>query len=168
MLHDLWFRLCTALRRRAVEDDLDDEVRFHLDRETAKHVARGVPLAEAQRRARQAFGQLDMVKDDCRQAWGLRHLDAGRRHLRHAFRRAGREPGLTTVAVLTLALGIGATTAVFSVVDVVIVRPLPYGEPGRLVAFWPRQAMSNALVVRTERLTGLEAGADVEGHSSPW
>ena len=62
MLHDLWFQLQTALRRRAVEDDLDEEVRFHLDRETAKHVAQGVAPAEARRRARLGFGQLDVVK----------------------------------------------------------------------------------------------------------
>ena len=63
MLHALWCRLQTALRRRSVEEDLDDDVRFHLDRETAKHVAHGVPLAEARRRARQSFVQLDVVKE---------------------------------------------------------------------------------------------------------
>ncbi len=75
MLQDLWYQLRTALRRRSAEDDLDEEVRFHLDRETAKHVAQGVPPAEARRRARLGFGQVDVVKDDCRQAWGLRLID---------------------------------------------------------------------------------------------
>ena len=70
MLHDLWYQLRAALRRRSLEDDLDNEVCFHLDLEAAKHVAQGVPPAEARRRARLAFGQLDGVKDDCRQVWG--------------------------------------------------------------------------------------------------
>ena len=166
MLHDLWFQLRTALRRRSVEDDLDEEVRFHLDRETAKHVAQGVAPAEARRRARLSFGQLDVVKDDCRQAWGLRQLDASGRNLRYAFRRVRRAPGFTGVAVITLALGIGATTAVFSVVDAVLVRPLPYGEPGRLVALWPQQAMSNAhLVYLRERAQTFGEIASVAGWS---
>ena len=76
MLHDLWYQLRTALRRQSVEDDLDDEVRFHLDRETAKHVAQGVPPAEARRLARLGFGHVDVVKDDCRQAWGFRLISS--------------------------------------------------------------------------------------------
>ncbi len=100
MLHDLWYRLRTALLRRSVEDDLDDEVRFHLDRETARHVAHGVPLVEARRRARQSFGQLDVVKDDCRQAWGLRLLDELLRDVRIGVRTLLRRPGFAlTVSV---------------------------------------------------------------------
>ena len=139
-----WKRL---FRRAELEDQLDAELWDHLAHQTDEYRRQGLDASEAQRRARAALGQLDVVKDDCRQAWGLRQLDATGRNLRHAFRRVRRAPGFTAVAVITLALGIGATTAIFSVVDAVLVRPLPYGDPDRLVALWPQQAMSNAHLV---------------------
>ena len=70
MLKDIRFRLRALVRRRRAEDDLDDELRFHLERTVEQHVARGLPLREARRRARLAFGPIDAVKDDCRQSWG--------------------------------------------------------------------------------------------------
>ncbi len=87
MLRDFLFQLRAALRRGSVEKDLNEELRFHIDRETEKLVARGVAPAEAQRRARLEFGRLDVVKDDCRHAWGLRQLDACARKL------TGEPPG---------------------------------------------------------------------------
>ena len=136
MLHDLWYQLRTALRRRAVEDDLDDEVRFHLDRETAKHVAQGVPPAEARRRARLTFGQLDVVKDDCRQAWGLRLFDELTRDLRLTVRGLWRKPLFTVVTLATLTLGLGAFAVVYTTVDKVLIEPLPYERPDDLYYVW--------------------------------
>ena len=93
--------------------------------EIAKHVAQGVPAAEARRRARQAFGQLDVVKDDCRQAWGLRLFDDLRGDLRFGVRRLARNPGFTGTAAFTLSIGIGGTAAMFSVTNAILFRPFP-------------------------------------------
>ena len=86
MLDDLRFRLGTLFRRDAAEDDLDDELRFHLERAAEQHMARGLSPREAYRRARIEFGQMDVVKDDCRQSWGIRQLDALRQDVTFALR----------------------------------------------------------------------------------
>ena len=133
MLDDLRFRLRTVLRRNAVEDDLDDELRFHLERAAERHEARGLSAREARRRARLEFGQVDAVKDECRQSWGIRQLDALHQDIVYALRLIRKHPALSAVAAISLAIGIGLNTALFAVLDATILRRLPVDRPEQLV-----------------------------------
>ena len=154
----------SLLSRARFEEDLADELEFHLQARTQYWERRGFASAQAGRRARLEFGQIDRVKDDCWQAWGLLQVDTILKDVRYAFRRARQTPGFTTVIVLTLALGIGATSAVFALVDAVLVRRLSLSEPQRLVALWPEQAMSNVdLVFLRDRARILDDIASVAG-----
>ena len=133
MLDDLRFRLRTLFRRDAAEDDLDDELRFHLERAAEQHEARGLSPREARRRARVEFGQVDVVKDDCRQSWGIRQLDALHQDVAYALRLIRKHPALSAVAAVSLAIGIGLNTALFALLDATILRRLPVERPGQLV-----------------------------------
>ena len=133
MLDDLRFRLRTLRRRSAAEDDLDDELRFHLERATEQHMARGLSPREARRQARLAFGQLDTVKDDCRQSWGVRQLDTLRQDVTFALRLIRKHPALSAVAAVSLAIGIGLNTALFALLDATVLRRLPVDHPEQLV-----------------------------------
>ena len=133
MLRDLRFRLRALVRRGRAEDDLDDELRFHLDRAVEQHVARGVSPREARRRARLAFGPIDTVKDDCRQSWGIRQLDVLGRDVACALRLMRKHPALSAIAAASLAVGIGLNTALFALVDATLFRRLPVDRPEQLV-----------------------------------
>lgn len=133
MLDDLRFRLRSLFRRRAVEKDLDDELRFHLEQEVEKHVARGLSPREAYRRARLAFGPLDAVKDDCRQSWGVRQIDALRQDVAYSLRLIGKHPAPSAIAAISLAIGIGLNTALFALVDATLLRRLPVDRAEQLV-----------------------------------
>jgi putative ABC transport system permease protein len=120
-------------RRREIDAEVDDELRFHLEQEIEKHVARGVSVADARRMALLDLGGLTQTRElvrDVRSTW----LDSVWRDARHAVRALVAAPGFTVVALLVLTLSIGASTAMFSVVDAVILRGLPFDEADRLVA----------------------------------
>jgi predicted permease len=131
---NLAFRLRAVLAPGKMERELDDEVTFHLEMETRKLMARGMPEEEARRQARRNFGPLVRNKERVRQAWGIGLVQDLRADARHTFRGFRRSPVFAAVTVLTLGLGIGGTTAIFSVVNAVVLKPLPFPNPQRLVA----------------------------------
>ncbi|HUG40159.1 MAG TPA: ABC transporter permease [Longimicrobiales bacterium] len=133
---DLRERLSALLFRAREERALDEELRFHLEQEEEAQVRRGLSPEEAHRRAAITLGGVDRTKEAVRDARGTRLLDDLSRDARYAFRSLGRTPGFTVTAVLVLALGIGATTAIFSAVRAVVLRPLPFNDPERLYMVW--------------------------------
>jgi putative ABC transport system permease protein len=126
-----------ALRRwRRQEDDLDAELAFHLSEEADERLADGLPPDEARRAARKDFGNLAWIREETRAMWGWASAERLVQDVRFGARTLRRHPGFAAVAVITLALGIGATTAILNVVNALMVRPLPLPSPDRLVVLY--------------------------------
>ena len=134
MFSDLYIRLRSLFRRASVESELNEELRFHRDRQVEKYIQSGLTYEEAIRRFRLEFGGFDQVKEDCREARGVTFLETLAQDIRYALRTFRRNPVFTVTVIVTLAVGIGATTAVFSVVDRILFRSLPYAHDDRIVS----------------------------------
>jgi putative ABC transport system permease protein len=141
-------------RGDAVDRELAEEMRAHLEQLTQEHVARGMTVEEAREAARRTFGPVTQLVEESRDARGVMWIANGWHDMRYGVRLMTRAPGFAAAVVLTVALGIGATTAMFSVVYGVVLQPLPYHEPDRLVNLWntahkrglPRAYVGNANV----------------------
>ena len=133
MLDDLIFRIRSLFRRSAVENELDEELRFHLEQQVEKHVRAGLPREEAMRQTRLEFGGLGHVKEDCRESRGITFLETTARDIRYALRQLLRTPAFTITVLLTLSLGIGANAAIFTLVHAVLLKKLPVADPASLV-----------------------------------
>jgi predicted permease len=144
MLNDLLYRLRAVVRRDAVEGELNEELRFHFDNEVEKYMRQGMAREEALRRARMAFGGSEQIKEDCREARGTGFVETSAQDVRYALRQLGSNPGFAIVIILTLALSIGANSAIFSVISSVLLKSLPYPQPERIV----RLFLTNAIYPR--------------------
>src|SRR5688572_10699618 len=138
-------RVQTWLRPRRFERELDEELSFHLEMQTRWHESRGMDPATARALAAREFGGETRFKEAVRDARGLSWAHDLSRDVRFALRSYRRSPAFTVVALLTLTLGIGITTAAFSVIDAVLLRPLPYPEPDRIVSLTGRDSVGNEI-----------------------
>jgi predicted permease len=119
-------------RRKRMLEELDQDIRDHIEMETQDNIERGMPPEEARYAARRAFGNTALVKEEVREVWGWQWLERLGQDLRYGLRMLAKAPGLTVVVVLSLALGVGANIAIFSLVDAVMLRMLPVKDPQQL------------------------------------
>src|SRR5215831_17425816 len=150
-----WHRLWS---RKKMEEDLEKELRFHLDQHSDDLIAQGLDPEEARRRARFVLGGPEQVKEQCRDARGTRWLEDLLQDLRYGARMLLNKPGFTLIAVITLAAGIAANTTIFSVADAVMLRPFNFQHQERLVMVWERSTAQG----------GFDHGSVAPGNFTDW
>ena len=138
MLNDLLYRLRALVHRREMDAEVDDELRDHLEHEAEKYRRAGLAPNEAVRRAHLALGGSEQVKQQSRDSRGTKFVEDLLQDLRYAMRSFAKTPSLTALIVLSLAIGIGANTAIFSVTSTLLLKPLPYPTPDRIAILWLR------------------------------
>src|SRR5271156_157218 len=136
MFSDLFVRLRSLFRRETVESEADAELRFHFERQVEKYLKSGMSRSEATRRTRLEFGGHEQLKEEIRDARGVSFIETFVQDIRYGMRTLRKNPAFAVIAALTLALGIGASASVFSVVNAILLKPLPYPQAERIVIPW--------------------------------
>jgi hypothetical protein len=132
-LAKLHMLLRSIFERRQLDAELDEELREHLEQEIGNNIGAGMSREEARRAANRTVGSLSLIKDECREARAANFIETFTHDLRYSLRMLWRSPLFTLIALITLSVGIGATTAIFSVVNGVMLKPLPYPHPDELI-----------------------------------
>jgi putative ABC transport system permease protein len=156
-----WIR--ALWRRPRADHELEEELRFHVDQRIHDYVDRGLTAGEARQRALREFGGVEQAKESCRDVRRIPVIETLLHDVRYALRTFRRSPAYAAVAVMTLALGIGANSAIFSLVDGILLRPLPYAQPERLVSVTGTYP-NGAFVAMRDQITSMDVGAYAEAH----
>src|SRR5688572_18190779 len=136
MLRQLYARLRSLRNWSRKESELDEEIQFHLSEEAEERAAAGLTADQARLAAKKDFGNATLIREATREVWGWGFAERLMQDIRYALRTMRRQRGFSAVGILTLALGIGATTAIFNVVNSLLLRPLPFTDPHRIVALF--------------------------------
>src|SRR5437867_9162366 len=131
-LRQVWRRLRALFRKNTLEDEMDEELRFHFEKQIEDNIRAGMSPQEARYAALRAFGNTTLVREMAREIWTWESLERLGQDLRYALRILSRTPGFTAMAVILVAIGIGPVVAIFSVVDQVLLPPLPFPDSARL------------------------------------
>ena len=145
-IHGIFARLMALVRKRQIDAELESEIAAHLELAERDALASGMSPEQARLAARRQFGAIESMKEEHRDRRSFRWLDNVWRDVRYGVAGLGRDPGFTSVVVGVLALGVGANVAMFGLLDAVILKPLPFGNPDRIVRIWeaPRPGVTNA------------------------
>jgi putative ABC transport system permease protein len=147
-LQSILHRFRSLFRKSVVERELDQEMCFHVEQQIAEHLAAGLSLGEARRAAQLEFGGVEQLKEECRDARGLNRLESLLADLRYGFRSLRKNPGFTVISVLTLALGIGANTAIFSMANALLLHPYNFRNLDSLVRVWEDRGIDEGIDAR--------------------
>ena len=129
LFHAMWRRMISLLRSGRLDRDMDEELRFHLERLIEDNIKAGMSSEEARYAAMRAFGGVEQIREECRDMRAARFIEELWHDLRYGIRMLRKNPGFSAVAIVTLALGIGANTAIFSLINTVLIRSLPVSRP---------------------------------------